>query len=196
VTLLEIAARVLRLIEEEGHRGCLAGGLAVSARCDPRFTRDVDLVVAVADDAEAESLSRALVSVGFAALALVEQEAVDRLAMVRVVDADGVSIDLLVASSGIENEIVHDAELIGVLPGLTMPVARVGHLMAMKLLSVSPGRETDSADLRELARVADEDEWSRAHESVALIESRGFARGRDLRADLTSLRSTFGSTEG
>jgi hypothetical protein len=177
VTLLEIAAHVLRLIDQQGHRGCLAGGLAVSARCDPRFTRHVDLVVAVADDGQAESLSRGLVSAGFAASALVEQEAVDRLAMVRVVDADGVSIDLLVASSGIENEIVQEAELIGVLPGLTMPVARVGHLIAMKLLSVSPGRETDSADLRELARVADESEWSRARESVRLIESRGFARG-------------------
>jgi hypothetical protein len=43
-----------------GVRCALVGGLAVSARTEPRFTRDADLAVAVASDAEAESLIRAL----------------------------------------------------------------------------------------------------------------------------------------
>ena len=38
----------------------LVGGLAVSARCEPRFTRDIDIAVALADDAQAEKLVRAL----------------------------------------------------------------------------------------------------------------------------------------
>jgi hypothetical protein len=32
------------------------GGLAVSSRCEPRFTRDLDLAVASPDDAAAEAL--------------------------------------------------------------------------------------------------------------------------------------------
>jgi hypothetical protein len=36
----------------------MLGGLAVSIRTEPRFTRDVDLAVAVAADDEAERLAR------------------------------------------------------------------------------------------------------------------------------------------
>jgi hypothetical protein len=35
------------------HQLVLVGGLAVSARTAPRFTRDIDFCAAVADDAEA-----------------------------------------------------------------------------------------------------------------------------------------------
>ena len=38
-----------------GVRFALIGGLAVSARTEPRFTRDADLAVAVTSDAEAEA---------------------------------------------------------------------------------------------------------------------------------------------
>jgi hypothetical protein len=85
---------------------------------------------------------------------------------------DGLSIDLLMASSGIEFEVVTSAERLEVVRGLVLPVARVGHLIAMKLLSVAPGRETDSADLRNLAAVAGDEEWSIAKEAVLLIEAR------------------------
>ena len=42
------------LREVTGHLA-LIGGLAVSARTEPRFTRDADLAVAVTSDAEAEA---------------------------------------------------------------------------------------------------------------------------------------------
>jgi len=38
----------------------LVGGLAVSVRTEPRFTRDADLAVALASDAEAQALIREL----------------------------------------------------------------------------------------------------------------------------------------
>jgi hypothetical protein len=68
-------------------------------------------------------------------------------------------------------------------------VARTGHLIALKLLSVAPGRETDAADLRSLAAVATEDEWNIASEAVTQIQDRGFGRGRQLDAELLSLRN-------
>jgi hypothetical protein len=46
-------------------------------------------------------------------------------------------------------------------------------LIAMKLLSVGEGRETDWADLRSLAGIAAAHEWSIASEAVELILSRG-----------------------
>jgi len=191
VSLLSAASRVLGFLRQENVQGCVVGGLAVSARCDPRFTRDVDIAVMVDNDERAEALVHALASRGLRIVSLVEQESVGRLAMARLATDDGLSIDLLIASSGIESEVVMSAENLEVVQGLLLPVARIGHLIALKLLSVAPGRETDSADLRNLAAVADDEEWSLASEAVALIEERGFARGRQLDAELLILRKPF-----
>lgn len=188
MSLLASASTVLRLLRQQDVGGCLIGGLAVSVRCDPRFTRDVDLAIVVADDAGAEDVVRVLGHDGFTIASVVEQDAVHRMAMVRLVAADGVSIDLLMASSGIEPEIVADAETLEVVKGIQLPVARTGHLIALKLLSVAPGRETDAADLRVLSRLAEEGEWARADTAVRLIAERGFARGRSLLEDLEALR--------
>ena len=191
MSLLSAASRVLGFLRQENVQGCVVGGLAVSARCDPRFTRDVDIAVMVDSDERAEALVHALASRGMRIVSLVEQESVGRLAMARLATDDGLSIDLLIASSGIESEVVMSAENLEVVQGILLPVARIGHLIALKLLSVAPGRETDSADLRNLAAVADDEEWSLASEAVALIEERGFARGRQLDAELLILRKPF-----
>ncbi|SGZ70126.1 Nucleotidyl transferase of uncharacterised function (DUF1814) [Mycobacterium tuberculosis] len=63
-------------------RWALVGGFAVSARSEPRFTRDVDIVVAVANDDAAESLVRQLLTQQYHLLASVEQDAARRLAAV------------------------------------------------------------------------------------------------------------------
>jgi RimJ/RimL family protein N-acetyltransferase len=55
-----------------------------------------------------------------------------------------VVVDLLFASSGIENEVVASADLLEVLPGLTVPVATTAHLIALKVLA---GRSQDLTDL-------------------------------------------------
>jgi predicted nucleotidyltransferase len=189
MTLIATASRVLSALDQENVKGCIVGGLAVSARCDPRFTRDVDIAVVVNTDEQAEALIHALAAHGLQIDGLVEQEAVGRLAMARLSTEDGLSIDLLIASSGIETEIVTNAESLEIVQGMRLPIARTGHLIALKLLSVAPGRETDSADLRNLASVATEDEWNLASEAVTQIHERGFARGRDLVAELLTLRN-------
>ena len=188
MTLISAASQVLVALQQENVKGCLVGGLAVSARCDPRFTRDVDIAVVVDTDEHAEALIHALASHGLRMAGLVEQEAVGRLAMARLSTQDGLSVDLLIASSGIETEVVMNAEILEVVQGVLLPVARTGHLIALKLLSVAPGRETDAADLRNLAAVATQDEWNLASEAVAQIQERGFARGRQLDAELRTLR--------
>lgn len=109
----------------------LVGGLAVSVRTEPRFTRDVDLAVGVVDDAEAETLE--------------------------------------------------------VLPGVRVPVARTGHLIALKLLSRSDRRPQDEADLRRLLAVADTTEHERATSALTLIQHRGAHRDRDLLGDYDRL---------
>lgn len=68
-----LAAAAAELVEV-GRRFALVGGLAVSVRAEVRFTRDVDLAVAVEDDADAEQLVYHLRAVGHRALASVEHE--------------------------------------------------------------------------------------------------------------------------
>lgn len=196
---LEIA---LRRIKDElttyGARWAVVGGLAVSVRTEPRFTRDADLAVVVRDDREAESLVRWLLGRGYGVLASVEQQAVDRLATARLLPPgekpEGLVVDLLFASSGIESEVVSAAETLEILPRLMAPVARRSHLIALKVLSRDDvKRPTDLADLNALLARATDREIQETREALALITNRGFNRARDLAAGfeelLRSLRS-------
>lgn len=173
-------------------RFALVGGLAVSARAEPRLTRDADLAVAARDDRDAEALVLDLRSVGYEVAASVEPETTGRLATVRLVPRDHedrLVTDLLFASSGVEPEIVAAAGEIEVVAGVTVPVATIGHLIAMKLLARDDRqRPTDADDLAALAAVAREDDWSEATTAVRLIGERGFARDRDLVTALEQLR--------
>ena len=168
----------------------LVGGFAVSARSEPRFTRDVDVCVAVADDSGAERVVAALTAHGYRLHTLVEQDAVGRLATVRMSatgDAGaGVVVDLLFASSGIEAEVVAAADRLEILPGLIVPVARAGHLVALKLLARDDGsRPQDAADLVALRAVLTAEDRADAAAGVQLIVKRGYDRGRDLVGLLT-----------
>ena len=170
----------------------LVGGLAVSARTEPRFTRDVDLVIAVRGDQDAEQAVHAFQRRGYRVHALVEQEAAGRLATARLVprgeDEAGFVLDVLFASSGIEPEVAGSAEPLEILPGLRIPVANVGHLLALKPLSRDDRtRPQDQVDLVQLLRVAQPGDIEVARHAVALIHSRGFQRDRDLPRDLERL---------
>lgn len=169
----------------------VVGGFAVSARSEPRFTRDVDVAVAVADDAGAESVVARLGALGYRLVMLSEQDAVGRLATARLLLtalADGVVLDILFASSGIEPEVAAAATPVELVPGLVVPVASTGHLIALKLLARDDEtRPQDRADLRALAAGATTEDVAAARTAVDLITERGFDRGRDLPALLDAL---------
>lgn len=193
MTRLAIAlARIVADLHSARRRFALVGGVAISVRAAPRFTRDLDLAVAVGDDREAEALVREMFARGYRLLAQVEQESTGRLATVRFVapgsDAGGMVVDLLFASSGIEEEVVRDAEPVEIVPGVVVPVARREHLIAMKVLARDDRRRPqDHDDLKELLVRADAAELDRAELAVELIERRGFARGKDLVSELRTL---------
>lgn len=177
--------RVSTDVRQLGLVWALVGGFAVVIRAEPRLTRDIDIALAVASDTEAERIVQALRGFGYDVDRHLEQEATGRIASVRLITqhpgAVGVVVDLLFASSGIEDEVVRDAEPLEVLSGVEIPVARTGHLIALKLLA---DREQDRIDLRNLLATADEIEIRRAREAVRLIARRGYDRNRSLEADL------------
>ena len=169
----------------------VVGGIAVSVRTEPRFTRDLDLAVAVGNDEEAANYVFRIRQHGYEIVSALEQTTQHRLSTVRMRrDGRGPIVDLLFAACGIEAEIAQAAEPIEIAAGLVAEVAQVGHLIAMKLVSRDPKRRPrDQQDLVDLANVADDREWQRAEAAIELIRQRGFSRGRDLRAGLAEIRA-------
>lgn len=166
-------------------RWALVGGLAISVRSVPRFTKDLDFAVAVANDAEAEEVVHRLRGRGYQPLEVLEQDYVERLSGVRLErGGSDVVVDLLFASSGIENEVVASATRLQVLPRLSAPVAITGHLIALKTLA---GRNQDLTDLGSLIPSASAEDLEIARQAVRLIQERGFNREQDIVADLGKL---------
>lgn len=179
--------RIVTALDEAGSGAALVGGLAVSARAEPRTTRDVDLAISVPSDEAAEQLVFLLQGRGYVVRALLEQEETGRIATIRLVrDSEpAVYVDLLFASSGIESEIVAEAEAIAILEDLVVRVATRAHLIALKVLARDDrNRPQDWDDLRALLRDASARDVGRARDALGLIQRRGYSRGRNLSDDL------------
>lgn len=187
--------QLTQFFAERQHRWALVGGLAVSVRARPRFTSDLDVAVAVEADPDAEALIFALTNRAYRVLVCLEHEGRSRLSTVRLLppgqDEDGLVVDLLFASSGIEPELAKAATELEVLPGIRVPVATVGHLLALKVLAMDDVlRPQDRIDILSLLEYADDEELRRAHEAVALITARGFNRAKALSELLHSFLQT------
>lgn len=188
--------RAERDLSELGKRFALAGGFAVSVRAEPRTTRDVDLIVATLDDADAERLVADLAARGYGIVTAIEQTKVGRLATVRLRAPSGTIVDLLFASSGVESEIVERAEVLEVVRGIQLAVPVVGDLIALKVLSRDDReRPQDRVDLAALLRRARSEDLARARATLQLITDRGFDRGIDLGEALNRAVAELGESD-
>jgi hypothetical protein len=196
--LAETLSDVVAELDSRGRRFALLGGIAVSARAEPRFTRDLDFAVLVRDDQDAEVLIRDLAAAGFRVVMQVEQELVQRLATVRLIppqeDDPGIVVDLLFASSGVESEVIDGAETLEVFPKVRVPVACRAHLLALKVLAHDERtRPMDGADILALGRGARIGEFAEVERLLTLIAQRHFNRGRDLLSLWTEWKSRIAS---
>ncbi|WP_152361670.1 nucleotidyl transferase AbiEii/AbiGii toxin family protein [Microlunatus speluncae] len=181
----EALPHVVGDLHDLGAPWALVGGLAVCARAEPRPTADIDIAVVAPDDATAKERIAHMLAVGYRWRESIVHDETGRLATVRLQTSpvgEDVAVDLFFASSGVEPEIVGAAEPVEVLPGLTIPVARIGHLIAVKLC----WRRSDKRDrdLRTLIERADAAELEDSRRLIAVITRRGYHRGRDLGAAL------------
>ncbi len=182
--LIAALTAVAASLDELEASWAVVGGLAVAVHGEPRFTRDVDLAVAVADDAEVDRLIFALHGLRYRIGSVFEHQPTGRVATIRLIPPGpdtNLLVDLLFLSSGIEDQITSMAEDVELIPGLVLPVVRAGHLAAMKALAFDPDtRPKDFADLRSILGTCSEEERALAFEAVSLIEQRGFNRDKDL----------------
>lgn len=188
MTVLEsILRRASSDLKEIGAPFALVGGIAVGIHSQPRTTQDADFTVAVGSDHSAEQIVHKLVQRNYQILETLERKPDGYLSTVRLLPPEhknDAMVDLLFASSGIENEITQAAQDVTVL-GMTLKVARKEHLLVMKLLSQDLHlRPTDITDIYALIDCTDEKELDEARHLTKLITKRGYHRRRDLPGDL------------
>ncbi len=191
--------RSAECLDEIGARYALVGGLAIGVRVEPRFTRDVDLAIAVDSDADAEAVAGHLIHSGFRLMMELDHTDTNRIATLRMLppgiavpsqDGDApLLVDLLFTTSGIEPEVVAGAERRKVQEGLVVPVAKMEHLIAMKVVSVRDERPQDEVDLRQLLRRSSPQQVQAAKQLIDLVIARGLHRNRDLHATLNHFLS-------
>lgn len=173
----------------------IVGGFAVSIRAQPRTTLDIDVAISAASDSDAETLIRNMTQLEYSVDRILEQDAVGRLAGVRLMPPVEVNshapIDVLFASSGIEVDIVGQAEWMETIKGVKLPVARAGHLIALKILAENSRRPQDRIDAMELLAVSSPSEIELARVSLDRIERRGYHRNKDLQSDFRILLRDF-----
>lgn len=183
-------AKAVQHLDEADARFALVGGLAVSLRTEPRFTRDIDFAVATASEAEAEAVLSVLIRYDYRTIAKLNRMSGQKLFVMRMappganagdIDSEEAPIiDLLFTASGIESEVVETATPLEVIPGTIVRVGTTASLLAMKLVSVRRTRRNDAVDIQALLGVAGPDEIAAARHLLRLVASRGYGDEKKL----------------
>jgi len=171
---------------------CLVGGLAASVYAEPRTTKDIDVVVAIRSEQEIENLKTFLLPRGYATpFVLMHTEPTRRMGWRLITTSSRgteLPLDILSSSCGIEHQIVEKSVQLEVLPGVWLPVAALGHLIAMKVLSHHDiSRLQDRVDLLALLNVAQSNDIELAREALTQIMQAGHGNGRNLLAELQAI---------
>ncbi len=169
----------------------LIGALAVSVHTEPRTTRDIDVAVVInkATALGEDEIVTKLTAIGYRKpQVLMHVSPTHKLGVrlqVRGATEMPVVVDLLFSSSGIEEEIAKLSERVEIFPGVQIPVACRGHLIAMKVVSQDDrDRIRDRGDLHMLLKTADENDLNICKNALQLISERGFNRGKNLMLEL------------
>ena len=125
INLGNLIRPIIARLRANNARFAVVGGLAVSARTVPRFTKDADFAVLVSTDSEAERLVFTIARDGYQIVTLIDQTATGRLATARLALSGGrpddAVVDLIFATCGTEPEMVMAAEPIPLFSGVTAP---------------------------------------------------------------------------
>jgi len=137
-----------------------------------------------------------LISFGYRAEVLLEDDDSGRLATVRMISAGEreIFVDLLFDSAGVESEVVESSSKVEIFPGLALQVASRSSLIALKVLSANPKtRIKDIIDLQNLLSAASPTEVEDARALLDRITQRGYNRNKDLQTDLDRYIEQFKS---
>ena len=175
-----------------GVKWCLVGGLGTSVYAEPRTTKDIDIAVVVRSDEDFEALKGFLTSRGYhSASALMHTEPTYKMGwrlLMPTNKGDDIAVDLLHHACGVEMQIVQQAVTLEILPKVFLPVASIGHLIAMKIVSHNDiARMQDQIDLKALITVAQPEDITLAKSALVEIRRGESFASRDLIRELEAL---------
>jgi hypothetical protein len=177
-------ADVVAFLESNGVAYALVGGLAVSARGQPRVTVDVDMILGTDIDSAlrlAENLEITKFKPLFDDVATIVQQAFILPLRHRQTN---VKVDLAIGMSGFEQQAIARAQVMDA-AGTKVRVATSEDLLVMKVLA---GRPQDEQDLQGLVIAqGDRLDWPYC---LNVAEKLGEAIGQDLASRVRSLRSS------
>lgn len=143
-----------RVLDSRRLRWFVFGAQAVAVRGAPRATQDVDITVQI-ERSRLRELIDALAAEGLRhRYPDIADELLDRGAVLPLIHACGMEVDLVVAGSGLEALALARATRVAI-EGVEVPVAHATDLVVMKVLA---GRGKDLDDLRSLLASGDVDQ--------------------------------------
>lgn len=132
-------------LRQEGIASAVVGGIALSIWGEPRATRDVDLRVLLGRE-EAHRLLAALTN-DYALLADNPLTTLQKMGFLFVQDRAGVRLDLLLADTAFDREVVRRARPTEIAPGKVIQVCSPEDLLIYKLISTRPRDHEDAASI-------------------------------------------------
>jgi len=138
-------------------------------------------------DGAVEALVRDLRAARYGIQTLIEHEARGRIATVRLTSPGGVLVDLLSASSGIEDEVVAHAAPVVVEPAGELLVAAPEELLALKVLAMTERRLQDRIAAQNILLANPAIDLARVRKRLAQIRERGYDRGESLESKLEAV---------
>lgn len=149
-SMLEALARLGRLASGWPGGACLIGGVAISARVHPRFTRDLDLLIVVGAEEVGALVELARVT-GYD-VAHLDRELADAglLHLPGPAAKAGPAVDLIVADSDWLEDVVRRAIPLDLGP-VTLPVATLEDLLLLKLEAHRPQDIDDILAIKDVA---------------------------------------------
>ncbi len=145
--LLESLVRLQSRLDNQGIPSALIGGLTLSIWGRARATKDLDLKILLRRD-QAKQL---LIALGdeYKPIQRAPLESLRRNGVVFVRDHTGTRIDLLVAESGFDQQVMGRARMVQVSPGIQVRVATAEDMIVYKLIAT---RLLDQADAETVIR--------------------------------------------
>lgn len=145
--LFQSVMRLQEQMSDAGISSAVIGGLAVAVWGEPRLTRDVDMKVSLQRDEASRLLD--LLTPDYTLLSREPERTLRRMGILFVQDADGLRLDLLLADTPFDVQVIQRARPVEIQPNLTIIVCTPEDLILYKMISTRP---RDREDVRGIVR--------------------------------------------
>lgn len=146
-TLFQSVVQLQSRLSDAGLSSAVIGGLAVAIWGEPRLTRDVDVKVSLSRKQAARLLS--ILSADYTFLSDQPEQTLQRIGMLFIQNAAGLRLDMLLADTPFDVQVVERARLVEVQPGQTIAICTPEDLILYKMISTRP---RDHEDVRGIVR--------------------------------------------